>query len=54
MTQKTDQRNSVISTRNNLGSFEVNQIITYSEPVNFIDRETNYTGRGTVLPPDDQ
>ena len=28
-----------------LGSFGVNRTITYSEPVNFIDSGTNYTGR---------
>ena len=37
-----------------LGSFGVNKTITYSEPVNFIDRGTNCTGRRAVLPPDDQ
>ena len=39
---------------NYVRSFGVNRTITYSEPVNFIDSGTNYTGRYAVRPPDDQ
>ena len=36
------------------GSFVVNRIIIYSEPVNFVEGCRNSTVRRAVLPPDDQ